>query len=337
VRSVVTARARNVALLGVACASVAACAIIVGENKHFYQADGDAGGASSFATSSASGGASATSTSTSSAGGSGGGTPLTAVMAVTAGGAHTCALKTGGGVLCWGDNAGGDLGNGSATPSLVPVSVAGLSSGATAIAAGRFHSCALTMAGGARCWGQNVNGQLGNNSENDSAKPVDVLLSSSVTAIAAGGAHTCALTTAGAVQCWGLNANGQLGDNSMTVKMVPVASGLSSGVVALAAGHRHTCALTTGGGVQCWGFNSNGQLGDGSMADRSLPVAVLGLSSGVAAIALGQYHSCALTTEGDVKCWGYNLKGQLGNGVKPSSGACPTAIWPGPSDRGALA
>ncbi len=153
-------------------------------------------------------------------------------------------------------------------------------------------------------------------SEMDTAGRVASLpLLQDITALAAGGDHTCALTTGGGVQCWGNNGSGQLGDGTTTDRSAPVAVvGLESGVAAIAAGGGHTCALTTGGGVQCWGDNSFGQLGDGTTTDRSTPVAVVGLGSGVAAIAAGAWHTCALTTEGRVWCWGWNSFGQLGDG-----------------------
>ncbi|MBS0556173.1 MAG: RCC1 repeat-containing protein [Proteobacteria bacterium] len=237
------------------------------------------------------------------------------VAAIAAGFYHTCALTTAGAVKCWGRNDFGQLGNGSTTNSATPVVVSGLGSGVAAIAAGAFHTCALTTAGAVKCWGYNGNGQLGDGSTTDRSTPVAVSgLGSDVAAIAAGFNHTCAVTTAGAVKCWGWNYYGQLGDGSTTSRTTPVAvSGLSSGMSAIAAGVYHTCALTTGGSVKCWGSNVSGQLGDGSNTDHDTPVAVSGLGSGVAAIAAGGYHTCALTTAIVLKCWGSNSNGQLGN------------------------
>jgi alpha-tubulin suppressor-like RCC1 family protein len=237
--------------------------------------------------------------------------------AIAAGYDHTCALTAGGGVKCWGNNSNGQLGDGTTTDRNTPVDVSGLSSGVTAIAAGGAHTCALTAGSGVKCWGANSVGQLGDGTTTDRHTPVDVSgLSSGVAAIAAGAGHTCALTTGGGVKCWGWNSFGQLGDGTTTERHTPVdVSGLSSGVAAIAACETHTCALTTGGGVKCWGDNYFGQLGDGTTTGRTTPVDVSGLSSGVATIAAGYYHTCALTVSGGVKCWGANWYGGLGDGT----------------------
>ncbi len=240
------------------------------------------------------------------------------VAATAAGGYHTCALTSAGGVKCWGDNEFGQLGDGTTTDRHTPVAVSGLASGVVAIAAGFDHTCALTSAGGVVCWGYNAYGQLGDGTRTIwRLTPVAVSgLASGVAAIAAGGLHSCALTSAGGVVCWGYNGGGQLGDGTTTDRYTPVAvSGLASGVAAIAAGGVHTCALTSAGGVKCWGSNGWGQLGDGTTTERHAPVAVTGLASGVAAIAAGYLHSCALTSAGAVKCWGENASGQLGDGT----------------------
>jgi alpha-tubulin suppressor-like RCC1 family protein len=126
-------------------------------------------------------------------------------------------------------------------------------------------------------------------------------------AVTTGLEHTCALTSEGAVVCWGFNYTGELGDakacGDWCSAPVPV-SGMSNGVTAIAAGERHTCAITSAGRVRCWGQNRLGQLGDGTTIDRSMPVDVVGLATGIVAIAAGGGRTCAVTTTGAVKCWG---------------------------------
>jgi len=180
---------------------------------------------------------------------------------------------------------------------------------------GLYHTCALLSTGAVKCWGNNGNGQIGDNSQIQRLTPVAVSgLSSGVTAISAGYQHTCALLSTGAVKCWGYNGNGQLGDNSQTQRLTPVdVSGLSSGVTAISAGIYHTCALLSTGAVKCWGYNVYGQLGDNSQTNRLTPVDVSGLSSGVTAISAGYLHTCAVLSTGAVKCWGYNAYGQIGD------------------------
>ena len=243
------------------------------------------------------------------------------VSAIAAGlwnyGGHTCALTTGGAVKCWGKNLTGQLGDGTTTNRSIPVDVSGLSSGVAAIAAGAYHTCALTTGGWVKCWGGNQWGQLGDGTTTGHLTPVIISsLGNRVAAITAGISYTCALTTGGAVKCWGNNAEGELGDGTITNRSIPVdVSGLNSGVQAISAGWAHTCALTTGGAVKCWGYNSHGQLGDGTTTNRTIPVDVNGLSSGVIAVIAGTDHTCTLMAGGAVKCWGYNQYGQLGDGT----------------------
>jgi alpha-tubulin suppressor-like RCC1 family protein len=239
------------------------------------------------------------------------------VSATAAGRFHTCALSGTGGLKCWGQNWNGQLGDGTYVDRHTPVDVSGLTSGVSAVAAGFNHTCALMSTGGVKCWGWNPFGQVGDGTVTQRNTPVDVSgLASGVSAIAAGYDHTCALMSTGGVKCWGRNENGQLGDDTTTNQLTPVdVSGLTSGVTAVTGGQIHTCALMSTGGMKCWGGNNAGQLGDGTLDFRSTPVDVPGLSTGVDAIAADEFNTCALMDVGNVKCWGYNLYGQVGDGT----------------------
>ena len=144
----------------------------------------------------------------------------------TSNGGYTCALTTTGQAYCWGLNNQGQLGNNSTTNSRIPVAVqmpAGVSF--QSIAAGYYHTCALTTTGQAYCWGQGSSGRLGNNSTTDSRIPVAVQMPAGVSfqSIAASSLHTCALTTEGKAYCWGQGSIGQLGNNSTTDSSIPLA------------------------------------------------------------------------------------------------------------------
>ncbi len=236
------------------------------------------------------------------------------VVAIAASGAHACALTSAGGVKCWGGNASGELGDGTTTNSLTPVAVSGLPTGVAAIAAGAVHTCAVTTGGGAKCWGGNSLGALGNGTTTSSSVPVDVSgLTSGVAAISASNLHTCALTVGGGVKCWGGNYLAGLGDGTFLDRLTPVdVLGLTSGATAIAAGYAQSCALLSSGAVKCWGWNQFGGVGDGTTLHRPAPVDVSSLTTGAVAISAALYHACAVTDVGGVKCWGDNYYAQLG-------------------------
>jgi len=245
------------------------------------------------------------------------------VTAMAASTEFACARTSAGGVKCWGANPAGQLGNGTTADSSVPVDVVGLQSGVTAVATGDRHACALTSAGGVKCWGQNFDGELGDGSTTGSLAPVDVVgLSSGVVRIAAGYRHTCAVKASGAIECWGDNAYGQLGHGTNVSSAVPVAVLGIAQAVGIAMGGDHTCALKSfGGGVKCWGSNDHGQLGQSTnvMLYSAVPVDVTNLASGVVAISAGFDFGCALTSVGAVRCWGRGDQGQLGYGFGTDS------------------
>jgi alpha-tubulin suppressor-like RCC1 family protein len=221
----------------------------------------------------------------------------------------TCAIALGGALKCWGLNYFGQVGDGTTTDRWTPAAVSGLGSGVTDVSVGYLHACAVAAAGGAKCWGNNWDGELGNGTfgSGDCAclfeTPGDVFgLTSGVKAISAGLEHTCALTTGGAVKCWGDNQYGELGNGTTDTSALPVdVQGLSSGVTQLAAGVDFTCVVTTAGGVKCWGHGPLDESGQGSPV--TTPADVAGLDHGVASVSVGSDIACAVLTAGDVACW----------------------------------
>lgn len=248
---------------------------------------------------------------------------------------HTCALTLAGEAYCWGSGATGQLGNGSIDDQARPVAVLDPDEGPVryvSIAAGLWHTCALSTEGKAYCWGWNAEGQLGTGPDIIYLKPEPVMdpegESPRYTAITAGQSHTCAIATTGKAYCWGWGMEGQVGNGEWladNLKPAAVVDTIDGGVrfSTIAAGYEHTCALSTEGRAYCWGNNENGQLGNGMSGDMTnVPVAVMP-PAGVAdplefdALAIGSYgeFTCALTAAGKAYCWGYNFYGSLGDGT----------------------
>jgi alpha-tubulin suppressor-like RCC1 family protein len=234
---------------------------------------------------------------------------------ITAGGDGSCGLTSAGAAYCWGYNGYGQLGDNTTTDRYTPVAVQQGGVTFTSITSGLWHTCGLTSAGAAYCWGWNTVGGLGDNTTTDRRIPVAVQQGGvTFAALTAGWAHTCGLTGAGAAWCWGSNWAGQFGDNTTTNRSTPVA--VQQGGVTFAsitAGHWHTCGLTSAGAAYCWGRNDAGQLGDNTTTDRSTPVAVQQGGVTFASITAGGDRSCGLTSAGAAYCWGWNPNGQLGD------------------------
>ena len=236
--------------------------------------------------------------------------------------------------LAWGYDSSGQLGDYAAADrsSPNPVFAKGILVGRTllSLAAGDSHSLSLGDDGSLTAWGNNASGQLGNNSTNNSAIPIAVLIAGTplegrrIAALATGAAHNMVLCDDGTLAAWGYNAYGQLGDSTTSVRYFPT-SVTTAGtplagrtVVAVAAGAYHTLALCADGTLAAWGLNVYGQLGDGTTVNRSLPVAVVTNGTPLAgrtvvAIAAGRHFSAALCSDGTVVTWGDNSSGQLGD------------------------
>lgn len=187
------------------------------------------------------------------------------------------------------------------------------------VAAGNGHTCALDDTGAVWCWGRNDKGQLGDGTTNYRFLPARVLLGErwGARAIASGPYHVCAiLRVLRRVRCWGANDWGQLGDGTTSShRATPVLVGTNfRSVRAIAPGGGHTCAIGRRDRVLCWGWNIHGEVGDGTnTSPRLQPVEVVGLGEATA-LAAGESHSCAITDTDRTRCWGGNIRGQLGDG-----------------------
>lgn len=256
------------------------------------------------------------------------------VAAVAAGSYHSLALTSDGLLFAWGSNAAGELGNNSTTNSSVPtpVDMTGVLAGKTIvqIAAGQSCSAVLDSNGKVYAWGSNTNGRLGDGTTTDSHVPVavdtsGVLSGKVVSQLSLGSSHSLVMTSDGMLFAWGSNGRGQLGNGTTTSSSSPVAvdvSGVlaSKTITSLAAGYTHSLALASDGTVYAWGADEYGMLGNASVAVQSntaVAVDTTGVLSGktVSMIGAGLYNSLALTSDGDLMCWGFNTQGEVGDGT----------------------
>jgi len=246
-------------------------------------------------------------------------------IAISAGDFHTCGIDVHTLLYCWGAGDRGQLGDAKTSDSLQPV-FGGLN-GAVAVSAGNSFACALTQSGTVYCWGDNSAGQLGNGGTTSASSPVEVPGLFNVIAIAVGANHACAITAFGSVSCWGDNSRGQIGDNSTQPALFPTTVQGITDAISISAGAFFTCAAQAGGTAACWGANDSGQLGAKDSAGHPIPTPVAAsvfslptggttfvALTGVAAIATGTSHTCALQATGVIRCWGSNAQGEIGDG-----------------------
>jgi alpha-tubulin suppressor-like RCC1 family protein len=282
--------------------------------------------------------------------------PLGNIRSIATGTLHTCALLTTTEVRCWGDGSYGKLGNDHPTNagSPTPVAVVGVTgpnplSGVTQLVAGYNHTCALLDTRQVRCWGFNDSGQLGTNTGYSSFRRPQVVLNQAgtgpltdVLSIDAGSDTTCAVLASRQVRCWGSNGYGSIGGGAPNDAQLPrpvnavSGPGRLTGVAQVSVGGSTTCARLTNGEARCWGFNIAGQVGDRTRTNRSRPRVVRAVSgpgplTGVAEISAGDSLTCARLQNRQVRCWGRNAEGGLGNGSTVPRSTRPVAVHASPS------
>jgi alpha-tubulin suppressor-like RCC1 family protein len=261
--------------------------------------------------------------------------------AVALGGGYqsTCVLGDDGAVACWGTNGSGQLGTGEtggprscAADEVGDANLVSLAAPAITVAArgqeegDGAHACALRATGAVTCWGENGFGQLGTGDTTPLLRPSPPLAFADgfgPQKLVLGNQHTCAISADGRIKCWGSDRQGQLGPDVGGDRHAPGPDLALRGrpVRALAAGDHHTCAILEGGALKCWGRNSAGQLGLGDLTNRGDGPAQMGddlveieLGGPAIAVAAGAAHTCAVTGDGAVRCWGAGDAGQLGQG-----------------------
>jgi alpha-tubulin suppressor-like RCC1 family protein len=278
---------------------------------------------------------------------------LTGIAQVSAGDLHTCARLTNGRARCWGDNNAGQIGNGDAPNDAFTARAVRNATdtaelgGVLDIDAGGAQTCALVAGAQVRCWGSALDGRLGNNSTTpDRDLPVTVRSTTGggalrdVAQLDVGANLGCARLTNARAVCWGNNASGELGDGTDSDSLFPqpvsntTGDGPLRGVGSIDAGSGSSCARLTNGQARCWGFGTDGQLGDGEDASSRFPVVVRNvadtgpLRNVVAVVTSTQDHSCALLSNQQVRCWGDNDAGQLGNDDVGVDALVPVVVHP---------
>jgi alpha-tubulin suppressor-like RCC1 family protein len=249
---------------------------------------------------------------------------------VASGNRNTCALDAQGKAYCWGSQWAGQVGDGvwatnpsSAHPlTATPVPVQGDHTFAT-ISVGNDFTCALDTQGKAWCWGENLDGRLGDGTTTDRATPVAVKGDHTFVTISAGESHACALTYRGEAYCWGFDSGGQLGTgrtaatatSSAVSEPARVLGGITFASLSVGA-ESYTCGLTPAGKAYCWG-TKHPALGNENMQypDYNQPFP-LAADLTFQRLETGRNTACGLTTTRTLYCWGDSTYGQAGDGTQ---------------------
>lgn len=245
---------------------------------------------------------------------------LSNVLQVSAGANTTLAIHDGGLVSSFGSDTYGENGRDGGGAEDFPIRVSAPGGGtlddARWVAMGDNHGCAVRQAGEALCWGEDLYGRLGDDglAGNNPEAPFPVSGPVDYTEVATGQWFSCGRRADASVSCWGANNQGQVGDGTTTNRDVPTpVAGAAEGFVELDTGSRASCGVTANGLVYCWGEGNNGELAQGSnTAEYRAPIRVAGIDNASDVVVLDD-SACALLDDGQIKCWGYNVYGRLGD------------------------
>jgi alpha-tubulin suppressor-like RCC1 family protein len=244
------------------------------------------------------------------------------IMQVDAAQTATFVVSITGQVRAIGANTNGQLGDGTTTARTTPVNIM---TGVLRIYNTQLHTCALMTDATVKCRWRNANGQVGDNTIVQKLVPTSVVGLTGVADIALQSVSSCALMTNGTVKCRWSNANGRLGDNTTTQRLTPVGVVGLTGVQKIVAGAWHMCALKNNGTVRCRWLNTNGQLWDNTITQRLIPTAVAGWLTGVVSLAASTSSTCALKSDGTIRCRWLNTNGRLGDNTTTQR-LIPTAV-----------
>jgi alpha-tubulin suppressor-like RCC1 family protein len=225
-------------------------------------------------------------------------------------GTWTAGITTTGALYTWGNNANGQLGDGTIIGKSSPVKIG--SNSWSVVSAGYSHMAAIDSTGALYAWGLNSSSQLGDGTTINKSSPVKIG-TSSWSAVSAGAQNMSAIDSTGALYAWGLNGNGQLGDGTTVNKSVPIKIGTNSWSIVSSTGQYYTTAIDSTGALYAWGLNATYQIGDGTTINKSSPVKIGSFSW--TKVSAGASHIAAVTTNGSLFTWGVNINGQLGDGT----------------------
>jgi len=243
---------------------------------------------------------------------------------ISAGGTHSSAIRPDGTLWTWGAGGQGRLGI-SSSPAYVssPTQVGALTKWAT-VSAGNSGTSATTTTNQLYSWGNNSNGELGDNTLVDKSSPIQVGALTNWAQVSVGNSFRVSVKTNGTLWSWGLNNYGQLGSNSRTNRSSPVQLGALTNWSSVSAGSGTVISVKTDGTLWAWGRNDRGQLGGNAIGSRSSPVQVGALTNWLSS-STGEYHVAAIKTDNTLWTWGRNTAGQLGDNAT-NNRSSPTQV-----------